>query len=107
MDPGLQRAELSGDTQAMLAGYLIAGRLKLTAGDGDAAGICLERARSLVEGAEFPDWTGRFERLRLELWLAQGRLRAAVNWANEMIESGATVKDRQRARKRDWPLRAR
>ena len=39
VDPGLQRAELSGDTQAMLAGYSIAGRLKLTAGDGDAAGI--------------------------------------------------------------------
>ena len=89
VDPGLQRAELSGDTQAMLAGYLIAGRLKLTAGDGDAAGNCLERARSLVEGAEFPDWTGRLERLRLEWWLAQGRLRAAVDWANEMIEAGA------------------
>jgi LuxR family maltose regulon positive regulatory protein len=87
--PGLQRAELSGDAQAMLAGYLIAGRLKLTVGDGDAAGVCLERARSLVEGAEFPDWTGRLERLRLEWWLAQGRLRAAVDWANEMIGAGA------------------
>jgi LuxR family transcriptional regulator, maltose regulon positive regulatory protein len=86
VDPGLQRAELSGDAQTMLAGYLIAGRLKLTAGDGDAAGICLERARILVEGAEFPDWTGRFERLRLEWWLAQGRLRAAVDWANGMLK---------------------
>jgi LuxR family maltose regulon positive regulatory protein len=73
----------------MLAGYLIAGRLKLTAGEGAAAGVCLERARSLVEGAEFPDWTGRLERLRLEVWLAQGQLRAAVGWANEMIEVGA------------------
>jgi LuxR family maltose regulon positive regulatory protein len=89
VDPGLQRAELSGDAQAMLAGYLIAGRLKLTVGDGDAAGVCLERARSLVEGAEFPDWTGRLERLRLEWWLAQGRLRAAIDWANEMIGVGA------------------
>jgi LuxR family maltose regulon positive regulatory protein len=89
VDSGLQRAELSGDAQAMLAGYLIAGRLKLTAGDGDAAGICLERARSLVEGAGFPDWTGRLERLRLEWWLEQGKLRAAVDWANEMTEAGA------------------
>jgi LuxR family maltose regulon positive regulatory protein len=86
VDPGLQRAELSSDAQAMLAGYLTAGRLKLTAGDGAAAGVCLERARSLMEGAEFPDWTGRLERLRLEWWLAQGRIRAAVDWANEMIE---------------------
>jgi LuxR family maltose regulon positive regulatory protein len=89
VDPGVQRAELSGDAQAMLAGYLVAGRLKLTAGEGDAAGVCLERARSLVEGAAFPDWSGRLERLRLEWWLAQGRLRAAVDWANEMIEAGA------------------
>ena len=88
VDQGLQRAELSGDAQAMLAGHLIAGRLKLTAGDSAAASACLERAHSLVEGAEFPDWTGRLERLRLEWWLAQGRLRAAVDWANEMIEVG-------------------
>jgi LuxR family maltose regulon positive regulatory protein len=89
VDPGLQRAELSGDVQAMLAGYVIAGRLKLTAGEGDAAGICLERARSLVQAAEFPDWSGRVERLRLEWWLAQGRIRAAVDWAAERSEAGA------------------
>jgi LuxR family maltose regulon positive regulatory protein len=86
VDSGLQRAELSGDAQAMLAGYLIAGRLKLTTGDSAAASACLERARSLVEGAEFPDWTGRFERLRLEWWLAQGKLRAAVDWASGMLK---------------------
>jgi LuxR family maltose regulon positive regulatory protein len=86
---GLERAELSGDAQTMFASYLITGRLKLTAGEGAAADAYLERARSLVEGAEFPDWTGRLERLRLEWWLAQGRLRAAVDWANGMIEVGA------------------
>lgn len=86
---GLERAELGGDVQAMIAGYLVAGRMKLTASDVTAASECLERARPLVENASFPDWTDRFGRLRLECWLAQGRLRAAVEWADEMQRSGS------------------
>ena len=39
---GLERAELSGDVRAMIAGYLIAGRLKLTEGDTEAAAEYLE-----------------------------------------------------------------
>ena len=54
---GLERAELGGDVRALIAGYLIAGRLKLTAGDIEAAAEYLERARPLVEQAPFPDWT--------------------------------------------------
>ena len=86
---GLERAELGGDVRALIAGYLIAGRLKLTEGDIEAAAEYLERARPLVEQAPFPDWTGRFERCQLELWLAQDRLRAAVEWADEMLSRGA------------------
>ena len=86
---GLERSELGGDVRAMIAGYLMAGRLKLTAGDIAAAGECLERARPLVEHALFPDWIGRFERLQLECWLAQGRLRAAVEWADAKLRGGA------------------
>jgi LuxR family maltose regulon positive regulatory protein len=84
---GLERVELSGDAQTLLASYLITGRLKLTMGDIAAAGVCLERARPLIERAPFPDWGGRFERLRLEVWLAQRQFRVAVDWANEMIEA--------------------
>lgn len=90
---GLERAELGGDVRAMIAGYLLAGRLKLTAGDLTAAGDCLERARPLVEDAPFPDWTDRFARLQLELWLAQDRLRAAVEWAGE-LKQGETLEER-------------
>jgi LuxR family maltose regulon positive regulatory protein len=86
---GLSRAELGGDVRAMIAGYLMAGRLKLTAGDSAAAGECLERARPLVEHAPFPDWIGRFGRLQLECWLAQDRLRAAVEWADAMLRDDA------------------
>jgi LuxR family transcriptional regulator, maltose regulon positive regulatory protein len=86
---GLERAELGGDVRAMIAGYLIAGRLKLTEGDAEAAAEYLERARPLLEEAPFSDWTSRFERLRVDLWLAGDRLRTAVTWAEETLIAGA------------------
>ncbi len=86
---GLERAELGGDVRAMIAGYLLKARLKLTEGDKAAAGEYLERARPLVENASFSDWTSRFERLQLEFWVAQDQLRAAVNWAKERLRSDA------------------
>ena len=81
---GLQRAEMGGDVRARIAGYLAAGRLKLSEGDLESALATLDRARPLVEQASFPDWTSRFERLQLDAWLLQGRLREAVHWADEM-----------------------
>jgi LuxR family transcriptional regulator, maltose regulon positive regulatory protein len=86
---GLERAELGGDVKAIIAGYLLAGRLKLTERDISAAGEYLERARPLVENAPFPDWVSRFERFQLEFWLAQDRLRDAVAWADAMLAGGA------------------
>lgn len=84
---GLERAELGGDVRTLIAGYLNAGRLKLAEGDIEATSGYLERARPLVDEAPFPDWSSRFERMQLELWLAQGKLRAAVHWADEMLAS--------------------
>jgi len=84
---GLESAEVGGDVRAIIAGYVIAGRLKLTIGEIAAATEYLERARPLVENAPFPHWIARFDRLQLELWLAQDRLRTAVNWADEMLQS--------------------
>ena len=86
---GLEHAELGGDVRALIAGYLIAARLKLTEGDVEAAAGYVERAQPLVESAEFADWTSRFQRCQLELWLAQDRLRAAVNWSDEMLREAA------------------
>jgi LuxR family maltose regulon positive regulatory protein len=86
---GLERAELGGDVRALIAAYLLAGRLKLTAGDITAAEEYLERARPLVENAAFPDWVGRFGRLHLECWLAQDRLRVAIDWADELLRRDA------------------
>ncbi len=87
LSQGLERAELGGDVRAMIAGYLIAGRLKLTEGDTEAATEYLERARPHVESAQFFHWISRFERFQLELWLVQDRLRAAVDWADEMLQA--------------------
>jgi LuxR family maltose regulon positive regulatory protein len=86
---GLERAELGGDVRAMIAGYLIAGRLKLTEGEAETAAEYLERTRPLVESAQFSHLVSRFERFQLELWLARDRLRSAVNWSDEMLEGGA------------------
>jgi len=89
LSQGLERAELGGDVRAMIASYVIAGRLKLTAGDITAAADFLERARPLVKNASFAEWTSRFDRFQLEVWLAQDRLRAAVDWADEMLRGDA------------------
>ena len=86
---GLERAELGGDVLAMIAGYLIAARVKLTDGDVETAAEYLERARPLVENAAYPDWQSRFERCQLELWLAHGRQREAVRWSLEMMQGDA------------------
>ncbi|MGH2533799.1 MAG: LuxR C-terminal-related transcriptional regulator [Thermomicrobiales bacterium] len=86
---GLERSELGGDVRALIAGYVIAARLKLTEGDVAAASEYLERARPLVDQASFPDWTSRFERGQLELWLARDRLRAAVDWSDAALAGDA------------------
>lgn len=90
---GLERAELGGDIRAQIAGCLLIARLKLTEGDIETAAEYLEQARPLIENAPFPDWIGRFERLQLELWLAQNRLRSAVDWIDETLQ-GTTLEGR-------------
>lgn len=89
--PGLERAELGGDVRAMIAGYLIAARLKLAEDETEAASDYLERARPLVEEAQFAEWSNRFERLQIEVWLAQDRLRAAVDWSDDALRDDEPV----------------
>jgi len=84
---GLKRAEIGGDVRSLIAGYVIATRLKLAEGNVELAAKYMERARPLEEQASFPDWTSQFERAQLELWLAQDKLRTAVKWSDEMSDS--------------------
>jgi LuxR family transcriptional regulator, maltose regulon positive regulatory protein len=84
---GLSRAEIGGDVRSLIAGYVIAARLKLAEGEIETAAAFLEKARQIQEQASFTDWTSQFERTQLELWLAQDRLRTAVNWSHEMLQN--------------------
>lgn len=83
----LERAKLGGDIRTLTAGYVIAARLYLTDGDLAAASDSLELARPLVEQSPFPEWVSRFERVQLELWLAQDRHHAAADWATSILDS--------------------
>jgi LuxR family maltose regulon positive regulatory protein len=85
---GLERAELGGDIRSMIAGYLLTARIHLTAGDIASAATGIERIRPLVGDAAFVEWVNRFERLQLELWLAQDKLRTAVAWAETALREG-------------------
>jgi LuxR family maltose regulon positive regulatory protein len=89
LSQGLQRAELGGDIRSLIAGYLLMARLQLTEGDVETATAYLERARPLVARSPFPDWTSRFERGQLELWLAENRLRVAADWTEARLRDGA------------------
>jgi LuxR family maltose regulon positive regulatory protein len=88
---GLERAEVGGVVQSLIVGYLIVGRLRLTQGDVTAAVDYLERARPYLQEASFHHWVGRFERLQTEVWLAQDKLRTAVNWSDEMMHDHELV----------------
>jgi LuxR family maltose regulon positive regulatory protein len=84
LSQGLERAELGGDVRALIAGYLTAGRIALGEGNVALADDYLERTGALVSEAPFPDWTSHVERFQVEVWLAQDRLRAVVDWSDGM-----------------------
>jgi LuxR family maltose regulon positive regulatory protein len=86
---GMQRAELGGDARAMVAGALLAARLRLVAGDMAAAADHVAQAHRLIEHASFPSWEGQFERVRVECWLAAGKQRDAVTWASALLDDGS------------------
>jgi LuxR family transcriptional regulator, maltose regulon positive regulatory protein len=83
---GMVPAEVGGDVRALIAGHLLASRLALTGEKLHEAETALDLVRALIEQAMFPDLISRFERMQLELWLAQDRLRAAVTWADDVLD---------------------
>lgn len=85
VERGLERAELGGDIRGQIAGHLLASRITLTMGELDVAEAHLAQARPLAAQAAFPDWSGRFERCQLEVWLARRNLRAARVWADTAL----------------------
>ena len=88
-DRGRERAELGGDPRAIIASGLLSARLHLARGDADAAEADLERIRDVAAETQFPDLQAELERRQVEIWLAQGRLRAAVLWTDEAVARDA------------------
>jgi LuxR family maltose regulon positive regulatory protein len=80
LEQGLERVDLSGDSRTMIAAYLMAGRLKLVDGAFDDVTGFVDRARAIIETADFPDWKTRLDRLQVDFWLAQGRSDLARRW---------------------------
>ncbi|MGH2582867.1 MAG: LuxR C-terminal-related transcriptional regulator, partial [Anaerolineales bacterium] len=85
---GMQRAELGGDARTLLAGHLLAVRIDLAAGETQRASENMELARPYVEETPFSEWTARFQRQQVDLWLAENRSRPAIIWAGELLKSG-------------------
>ena len=85
---GRDRAKLGGDPRTMIAGGLLAARLHLACDEVTEAAVLIEHLRPIVAESQFPEWSSEFERCQVELWLAQGKLRAAVTWCDEAQARG-------------------
>jgi len=88
---GRERAELGGDPRAIIAGGTIAARTMLAQGDIAAAEETLEKVRPTVESAQFPEWSGQFDRCWLRLLLVQDKLRTAVEWSDTFLAGDASA----------------
>jgi LuxR family maltose regulon positive regulatory protein len=87
---GLERAELGGEPQALIAGRVIMARLELTDGRPDSAERLLAGAQTLLDESSFPDWRGPFERCRTSLWRAQANHRSIDAWVDAMLAGEAS-----------------
>lgn len=90
---GLECVELVGDPQGMVAGYLASTSLLLATKDTATAVERLEQVRPLLEQRTFPDWLGRFERLQVESWLAEGKVTRALAWADDILENATSARE--------------
>lgn len=86
---GMQRALHGGDARTLLAGYLLGVRIDLAEGSVENAAKQLEMARPLVDEPPYSEWTARFRRQQVELWLAEGKTGPAMIWAREMLRRDA------------------
>lgn len=86
---GLELAQLGGEPRSLIAGHLLAARIGLSQHDLAQTEVHLEMARPVVEQTQFAEWAARFERTRLELWIAQDKLRSIDQWLQQRLASPA------------------
>jgi len=84
---GLERADLGGEPQSLIATRVIKARIDLTDGLLDSADALLNDADDLLKQAAFPDWIGKLERCRVDLWLARGESARATAWAGALLDA--------------------
>lgn len=87
LEKGLERSELGGDVRAMIAGHVLHAKLAVAGREFDSARQHLDRAGNLLQESDFPDWTARFERVRLDYWLAQENTAEARVWVDRQLDS--------------------
>jgi LuxR family transcriptional regulator, maltose regulon positive regulatory protein len=93
LERGLERAELGGDARALIAGYLLAARVRLVAGDLSGADGYLQRSEDLVERAPYPEWRSTVDRARALVWVQRGDGAEALAWCRR-VRLGADLRDR-------------
>lgn len=86
LERGRENAELGGDIRWRAAADFLEARLGMATGELAAATDALDHAASLLEGAAFPEWTARLDRLRIELWLKLGETNRAARHAEVLMQ---------------------
>jgi LuxR family maltose regulon positive regulatory protein len=89
LDQGRERAEFGGEPRAIIAGGILVARILLAQGEIASAEATLEQVRPEIESAQFPEWSGQFDRCQVRLWLAQNTLGSAIAWSDAMLASDA------------------
>jgi LuxR family maltose regulon positive regulatory protein len=77
IEQGLRLAERGGDFVFRRDGYVARARLEQALGNWDAAGVFIEKAMRVARRSN----TAQVEAWQARLWLGQGNLAAAENWA--------------------------
>ncbi len=86
-EAGVRSAAIGDDPRVRVAGATLMARLQLAVGDVEAAADTLEDVRTLVEKSVLQDVAARYDRCRIEVWLAQG----AVGYALHSLETTLAV----------------
>jgi hypothetical protein len=66
-----------------MAGHLLMTRLALAEGNVNEADANLKQSRSLVAKNNLARWTNQYERVQIELWLAQHKSWEIEHWLDE------------------------
>jgi LuxR family maltose regulon positive regulatory protein len=85
---GIELSKQGGYSGVMSQGYQYLARMKLAQGEVDEASTLLQTAEELVRRSGAHQQRSRVQALRVELWLVQGNLAAAVQWAADLEHNG-------------------